>query len=51
MVSGTALAAALAVALTYFAGVEAVKGIKWVGHQAKRAGTAVVHVLKKVPHP
>lgn len=51
MVSGPALAIVLAAALTYFAGTEVVKGAKWVGHQAKRAGTAIVHVLKKVPHP
>lgn len=51
MVSGPALAVVLAAALTYFAGTEAVKGVKWVGHQVKRGGAAIVHVLKKVPHP
>lgn len=51
MVSGPALAIVLAAALTYFAGVEVVHGAKWVGHQVKRGGAAVVHVLKKIPHP
>lgn len=51
MVSPQALAIFLAVALTYFAGMEVVKGAKWVGHEVKRGGTAVVHLLKKIPHP
>lgn len=51
MVSGQALAIALAVALTWFVGIQVVHGVKWVGHQAKRGGTAIVHVLKKIPHP
>jgi hypothetical protein len=45
------LAIALAAALVYFVGVGVVDGAKWVGHQAKRGGAAVVHVLKKIPHP
>jgi hypothetical protein len=45
------VAVALVVALTYFAGVEVVRGAKWAGHQAKRGGAAVVHLLKKIPHP
>lgn len=51
MVSPQALAIALAVALTYFVGVEAVQGVKWLGKEAKKRGAAVVHVLKKIPHP
>lgn len=49
--SPAALAIVLAVALSYFVGVEVVAGVKWVGKETKRAGAAVVHVLKKIPHP
>jgi hypothetical protein len=41
---------ALGVALTFYVGEETVKGVKWIGHEAKRGGTAIVHVLKKLPH-
>lgn len=51
MVSGPALGIALAVALSYLVGVEVIHGAKWIGHQVKRGGTAIVHVLKKIPHP
>lgn len=51
MIPAPALAIFLAAALAYFAGMEVVKGAKWVGHEAKRGGTAVVHLLKKIPHP
>jgi hypothetical protein len=51
MLSPQALAIYLIAALTYFVGEEAVKGVKWVGHEVKRGGTAVVHFLKKIPHP
>lgn len=51
MVSGPALAIALGVALAWFIGIEAIDGAKWLGHEAKRGGTAIVHVLKKIPHP
>jgi hypothetical protein len=51
MGSPTALAIALVVALTYYAGMEVVRGVTGVGHEAHRAGAAIVHVLKKVPHP
>lgn len=49
-ITGDALAIALAAALVYFVGAEAVAGAKWVGREAKKAGNAIVHVLKKVPH-
>jgi len=48
--NSTAVAIALAGALTYFAVAGVVDGAKWVGHQAKRGGAAVVHVVKKVAH-
>lgn len=51
MVSPQALAIALAIALSYFAITEVAIGVKWVGHEAKRGGTAVVHLLKKIVHP
>lgn len=38
-------------AMLYFAGLGIFDGVKWVGHEAKKAGHAIVHVLKKVPHP
>lgn len=51
MVSGPALAIALGVALAWFVGAEVIDGAKWLGHEAKKGGTAIVHVLKKIPHP
>jgi hypothetical protein len=51
MVSGPALAIALGVALSWLVGIEVVAGAKWLGHAAKKGGTAIVHVLKKIPHP
>jgi hypothetical protein len=51
VINGPALYIILAAALTWYVGTEAVAGAKWVGHEAKRAGHAIVHVLKKVPHP
>jgi hypothetical protein len=51
MISGPALEIALVLALTWYIGAEAVQGAKWIGHEAKKAGAAIVHVLKKVPHP
>lgn len=51
MVSGPALAIALGVALAWFVGAEVVDGAKWVGKEAKKGGAAIVHVLKKIPHP
>lgn len=50
-VSGPALAVLLGVVFVWFIGVEIVTGIKWVGHEAKKGGTAIVHVLKKIPRP
>lgn len=40
----------LAIGLTYLVGEETIKGAKWIGHEAKKGGTAIVHVLKKIPH-
>lgn len=51
MISGPALLIAIFAAFGYFFGEEAVKGAKWVGHEAKKGGVAIVHVLKKIPHP
>lgn len=50
MVSGPALAIALGVALAWFVGSEVITGAKWLGHEAKKGGAAIVHVLKKIPH-
>jgi hypothetical protein len=41
---------ALALGLSYYVGEETIKGVKWIGHEAKKGGTAIVHVLKKIPH-
>jgi hypothetical protein len=51
MVSGPAIAVVLAVALAWFVGTEVVDGAKWLGKEAKKGGAAIVHVLKKIPHP
>lgn len=51
MVDPKVLLIALAIGLTYFVGEETIKGVKWVGREAKKGGTAIVHVLKKIPHP
>lgn len=48
--SGPALAVILAAILTFYVGEETIKGAKWIAHQAKKGGAAVVHVLAKVPH-
>lgn len=45
-VSGPALGVILAAAFVWLLGVQTWHGIKWVGHQVKRGGTAVVHVIK-----
>lgn len=41
--NGTALALALAAALTWYAGHTAVKGVKWIGHHVKTAAHKIVH--------
>lgn len=51
MITGPALGLIIAAALIYFVGLGVVDGVKWVGHEAKKAGHAIVHVLEKVPHP
>ena len=51
MISGPALAAAIGIAVAWFLGAETVAGLKWVGREAARGGVAIVHLLKKVPHP
>jgi len=51
MLTGQALLIAVYAALAIFLGEEAIKGAKWLGHEAKKGGAAVVHVLKKIPHP
>lgn len=51
MVSGPALAIALGVALSWLVGMAVIDGAKWVGKEAKKGGTAIVHALKKIPHP
>jgi hypothetical protein len=33
-----------------FLGQRVVDGGKWLYHEGKKGGTAIVHVLKKVPH-
>jgi len=38
-------------AIGWMLGEQAVEGVKWLGHEAKRGGAAIVHVLKKIPHP
>ncbi len=43
MISGEALAIALAAALTWYCGTEAVKGVKWVGHHVKAGIHRIVH--------
>lgn len=48
--TGPALLAVVILVLTLYAGEGVVRGVKWVGHEAKRGGTAIVHVLKKIPH-
>lgn len=50
MIPPEALLVAVVLALTVYLGEEAVKGVKWVGHEGKKAGHAIVHVLKKIPH-
>lgn len=49
-INGPALAFVLAAVLAWFVGQGVVDGAKWVGHEAKKAGTAVVHVVKKLHH-
>lgn len=49
--SPTALLFVVTLAITYYLGSEFVEGMKKLGHEAKRGGAAVVHVLKKIPHP
>lgn len=49
--NGQLIALALAAVLTYYAGIEAVRGVKWVGREVKKGGAAVVHALKKIPRP
>jgi hypothetical protein len=46
MINGPALGVILAVALGYFAVAGVVDGAKHVAHGVKKAGHAVVHVLK-----
>ncbi len=48
--NGTVIMLALAAALTYYAGEEIVRGVKWTGHKLHDGGVKIVHVLKKVPH-
>jgi flagellar hook assembly protein FlgD len=43
VISGEALAIALAAALTWFTVSEAVKGVKWVGHHVASAVHKIVH--------
>jgi hypothetical protein len=50
MVTGPTLAVLLGFVLAWFVGIAAIAGAKWVGHEAKKGGTAIVHVLKKIPH-
>lgn len=44
---GRELLIAAAIALTVYAGQQTVKGIEKVAHAGKKAGAAIVHVLKK----
>lgn len=50
-ISGPVLLIAISLALAWFLGSGVVTGAKWLGHEAKKGGTAIVHVLKKIPHP
>lgn len=50
MVPPELLAAMLAVVLSYYAAIGTWHGVKYVGHQVKRGGTAIVHVLGKPFH-
>jgi hypothetical protein len=43
VISGQALAIALAAALTWYVGHETVKGIRWVGHHVKAGIHKIVH--------
>jgi hypothetical protein len=43
VISGQALALALAAALTWYVGHETVHGVKWIGHHVKTAVHKIVH--------
>ncbi len=49
--NGQVFAIAAILMMAYFAGLGVWDGVKWVGKEAKKGGTAIVHALKKIPHP